>query len=122
MSNIETSPSSTQNLHLTDDSIINRSLKLLQKFDNDNQTKKRSKSTEKTSKENTQTVYLKESKNYMNIKNHFSQYNMKMILQQQISSVLLSENIIKENKNKKNLKSSKIQDIEGDYMKIEQAL
>ena len=82
MSNIETSPSSTQNLHLTDDSIINRSLKLLQKFDNDNQTKKRSKSTEKTLKENTQTVYLKESKNYMNIKNHFSQYNMKMILQQ----------------------------------------
>jgi hypothetical protein len=43
--------------------------------------KKRSKSTEKTSKENTQIVYLKESKNYMNIKNHFTQYNMKMILQ-----------------------------------------
>ena len=105
---MEMTQTSTQNLLLTDDSVINRSLKLLQRFEDGNQIKKRSKSTEKTSKENTQTVNLKESKNYVNLKNHFSQYNMKMILQQQISSALLTENIIKENKNKQNLKSSKI--------------
>lgn len=105
---MEMTQTSTQNLLLTDDSVINRSLKLLQRFEDGNKIKKRSKSTEKNSKENTQTVHLKESKNYMNLKNHFSQYNMKMILQQQISSALLTENIIKENKNKQNLKSSKI--------------
>ena len=105
---MEMTQTSTQNLLLTDDSVINRSLKLLQRFEDGNKIKKRSKSTEKNSKENTQNVHLKESKNYMNLKNHFSQYNMKMILQQQISSALLTENIIKENKNKQTLKSSKI--------------